>query len=64
MDTLNARLQLKHDTDSNWELVENTFVPLAGEGIYYTTTSRLKIGDGTTVLRDLDFIGSSVARFG
>jgi hypothetical protein len=32
---LNARIKLKYDTYANWELVKNSFIPLAGEVIIY-----------------------------
>ena len=31
----NKRVKLKHDTRANWEAVETTFIPLAGEYIIY-----------------------------
>lgn len=57
MGTLNARLALKHDSDANWALVADTFVPLAGEFIYYDTSKKFKIGDGTTTVGNLAFYG-------
>lgn len=54
----NSRVQLKIDTTANWEKAVN-FVPLKGEAIVYKDTdqTRLKIGDGTTLVNNLDFIG-------
>ena len=57
----NARIQLKSDTTENWNAVNNTFRPLMGEMIIYLPSSsypntRVKIGDGSTLLGSLDFI--------
>lgn len=65
----NKRVKLKHDTRANWEAVETTFIPLAGEYIIYddyfvvttqqenqqntTRYPRVKIGTGTVYLADL-----------
>ena len=56
MSTLNARQQIKGDTDAAWALVEATFVPLARELIYYSTSKRFKIGDGSSTLGTLAFL--------
>ena len=58
--TVKARIQLKSDTEENWNKAIN-FVPLKGELIIYLTDdahpfSRLKVGDGTTTIIDLPFI--------
>jgi len=68
----NARIAAKHDTESNWLLVEDAFVPLNGEIIVYHDASvpfddtgqidteakgqRLKIGNGQSTLAQLDFV--------
>ena len=57
--TLQTRVQMKHDTETNWNKATN-FVPLAGEIIVYDVdetnlTPRVKIGDGSTLLADLPF---------
>ena len=57
--TVNARLKQKEDTEANWNLAVN-FVPLAGEIIVYTmsdSTKKMKIGDGTTTVVNLPFVG-------
>ena len=59
--TINTRIQLKHDTEFNW--LAHPIVPLLGELIIYTADSthaysRLKVGDGITNTTDLPFIDS------
>lgn len=59
---LNSRIQLKHDTGAHWELAQN-FSPLAGEVIIYDTDDenavpRIKVGDGSTNVNNLPFLGS------
>lgn len=60
--TYNTRIQLKSDTQANWELVESTFRPLPGEFIVYSPDNnhsycRIKIGnENNDTLRDLPFI--------
>lgn len=58
--TLNTRIQLKHDTEANWNKATN-FIPRAGEVIIYIADSinkfpRLKIGDGATKVSNLPFV--------
>ncbi len=58
----NARVQHKIDTQENWEKATN-FIPLKGELIIYdidanNTLRRIKIGDGTTPVNDLEFVSS------
>ena len=55
-----GRLVQKHDTKANWEKATN-FIPLKGEIILYDDLRKIKIGDGTTNVNDLEFIegGSS-----
>ena len=58
--TMKARVQHKHDIKANWEKAIN-FIPLAGEIIVYDpdekyTYSRVKIGDGVTVINLLPFV--------
>ena len=60
--SVKGRFQLKKDTEAHWRLARN-FIPLAGEPIIYTvdenhTAPRIKIGDGTTYVMDLPFLGS------
>ena len=61
--TMNARVQLKCDTEVNWNKALN-FVPHKGEAIIYSADSthpfsRLKMGDGNTTVSDLPFIDAS-----
>ena len=58
-----GRIQLKHDTETNWKLVPN-FQPLIGELIIYDPEpdkdipySRIKIGDGRAISQ-IPFIDS------
>lgn len=53
---LDVRMQTKTDTSENWSLIEDTFTPLSGEMIIYSDILRIKIGDGKTLLKDLQFI--------
>lgn len=62
MSTYKTRIQLKRDTNENWQNASN-FVPLAGEVIVYMPDensncpyTRIKIGDGETALESLPFI--------
>ena len=55
---INSRVQLKIDSDSNWARA-TTFIPKDGEPIIYSTDNdivRIKIGDGSTAVNDLQFI--------
>ncbi len=58
--TIKARIQLKSDTEENWNKAIH-FIPLKGEVIIYFTDNthpfpRLKVGDGTTPVIDLPFV--------
>ena len=58
--SLNTRIQLKIDTEANWNQAVN-FRPLRGELIIYSADdarpfSRLKVGDGTHTVSALPFI--------
>ena len=62
---LQTRIQLKHDTETNWDKATN-FKPKDGEVIIYDiddthTLPRLKIGDNATVVKDLPFVGTMTA---
>lgn len=62
--SINTRISLKHDTETNW-VAKTTFVPRIGEVIIYdnigsSTSSRIKIGDGTTNINTLPFFGKGV----
>lgn len=61
--TIKTRIQLKNDTEENWNKAIN-FVPLKGEVIIYSADDthpfcRLKVGNGITVVSDLPFIYSN-----
>lgn len=58
--TLNTRVQLKHDTQKNWNAAVN-FIPKNGEVIIYDPDGdysfpRMKVGDGVTVVTELPFV--------
>ena len=58
--TIKTRIQLKNDTESNWNKAVN-FIPLKGELIIYSADdahpfSRLKVGDGETTVIALPFV--------
>ena len=63
---INTRLQLKYDTLANWQAVENSFIPKAGELIIINVPAAagviasepailFKVGNGTDVLSALPF---------
>ena len=57
---LNTRIIHKHDIEANW-LLASSFTPLNGENIIYDedenySYKRIKIGNGTNNVNDLDFI--------
>ena len=54
--TLKLRIVNKHDTAANWNDAAD-FIPKAGEIIVYTDNKKLKVGDGTTKLAALPFVG-------
>ena len=60
--TIKTRIQLKNDTEAHWNLATN-FKPKEGEVIVYSADdthpfSRLKVGNGSTVVSSLPFIDS------
>lgn len=62
--TLQTRVQMKHDTEANWNKATN-FVPLAGEIIIYdidasNPTQRMKVGNGIDILSNLPFVYEDV----
>lgn len=62
-DTIKTRIQLKNDTETNWNKAIN-FVPREGEVIIYLADnthpfSRLKVGDGNTTIINLPFIDAA-----
>lgn len=61
--TVKTRIQLKNDTEANWNKAIH-FVPLQGELIIYSTDEahpffRLKVGDGETVVTELPFLDAN-----
>lgn len=52
--TYQGRIIQKHDSSANWAKAIN-FIPLKGEIIVYDDLNKIKIGDGTTKVNDLDF---------
>lgn len=62
--TLNTRIQLRNDTEANWLLVADTFVPLAGE-VCITNDGdhkgQMKVGDGVTTWGALPYMGASAS---
>lgn len=52
---IKTRIQLKNGTTEDWNKATN-FTPLKGELIIYNDTLRFKIGDGTTLLSQLEFM--------
>lgn len=53
---LKTRIQNKSGTSADWEKAVK-FIPLLGEIIVYTDLNLMKIGDGTTKVNDLAFVG-------
>lgn len=51
---IKTRIQNKNDTSENWAKAVN-FIPLKGEIIIYNDALRFKVGDGTTLLSQLEF---------
>lgn len=56
--TYQGRIVQKHDSSANWAKATN-FIPLKGEIIIYDDLNKIKIGNGTTKVNDLDFSSSS-----
>ena len=52
---IKTRIQNKNDTSENWIKAVN-FVPLKGEIIIYNDTLQFKVGDGKTLLSQLEFV--------
>lgn len=57
---IKTRIQLKNDTETNWNKAIN-FIPKQGEIIIYSADdshpySRLKVGDGATTVTSLPFV--------
>ena len=52
---IKTRIQNKNDTSENWAKAVN-FIPLKGEIIIYNDTLQFKVGDGKTLLSQLEFV--------
>ena len=63
--TLKTRIQHKNGLPAEWEQATN-FVPLKGELIIYNdaTAPKIKIGDGSTLVGNLPFVGASITMNG
>ena len=59
--TYQGRIVQKHDSSANWAKAIN-FIPLKGEIIIYDDLNKIKIGDGTTKVNDLDFFASAIIK--
>ena len=62
--TLNTRIQMKTDTEANWNKATN-FIPKNGEIIIYAIDAthnyqRVKVGNGTKKVNDLPFINDAI----
>ena len=58
-----VRLQLRNDTEANWQAIGDTFIPLAGEVCVTNdgeNKGRFKIGDGTKLYKQLPFSDEAV----
>lgn len=58
---LNTRIQVLSDTTENLA-AKKAVAPLKGEIVYDTDKKKLKIGDGTTTLENLKFVGGDEAQ--
>jgi hypothetical protein len=61
---VNVRIVQKHDLETNWNTLKN-FIPLKGEIIIYEADenynySRIKVGDGETLVSELAFITDDI----
>lgn len=61
MAEIKTRLQVLNDT-AEALATKSTAVPLKGEIVYNQTNHKMKIGDGTTTLGDLKFVGGDEAK--
>lgn len=59
---VNTRIINKHDTKANWDKAVN-FKPKAGEIIIYDDLNKIKIGDGETLVSDLDFVEQDLSNY-
>lgn len=58
---LNTRIQVLNDTAEALEAKKSS-VPLAGEIVYDQTSHKMKVGDGTSTLENLKFVGGDEAQ--
>lgn len=58
---INSRLRQKIDTAENWAKAVN-FKPLEGEIIVYSDLRKFKVGDGNTLVNDLQFYEQPAAQ--
>lgn len=58
MNELNVRLALKSDTASNW--ASSKLILLKGEFAYETDTKKFKIGNGTDLYSDLEYVNLTI----
>lgn len=62
--TLQAVIQLRNDTEANWLLVADTFVPAEGEGCVTNdgpNKGQVKYGDGTSTWGELEYSGAATS---
>lgn len=54
----NGVIRLRKDTESNFQKIENSFIPANGEACLIVTGTgiRVKVGDGVTILKSLNYI--------
>ena len=56
--TLHTIIQLRRDTEENYDIIKDSFIPRKGEVVLVDTASkglRSKVGDGVTTYANLDF---------
>lgn len=55
--TLKTIIQLRRDTEVNWNKIKDSFIPKNGEVCFIDTTDglRAKVGDGATLFKDLKY---------
>lgn len=61
--TLNTRIQMKMDSEANFNAVGTTLVPLAGEMLIVMRTDGsigIKYGNGTSTYNQLNFIDANI----
>lgn len=61
-DVIQSRVQLLHDTEAHWQLVQSTFVPLAGEAcitIDGPNRNKVKYGDGLHTWGEIMYSGDT-----